>query len=71
MIQLDTIVLIDILRGRQAALAYVADVEDQVGISVLTVSELTWVWGPVKRRRWTHSSPPPQPRTRLGLPRTI
>lgn len=40
MIQLDTTVLIDVLRGHEPAVQYLIDLEDAVGISVLSVAEL-------------------------------
>ncbi len=40
MVLLDTAILIDVLRGRAPAVAFVMDLDEPVGISVLTVAEL-------------------------------
>jgi predicted nucleic acid-binding protein len=40
MIQLDTTILVDVLRGHPAAVEFVTGLQEPIGISVITVAEL-------------------------------
>lgn len=51
MILLDTCILIDVLRGRALALAYVTGLDAQPGISAVTATELVAGCRSVKERR--------------------